>query len=68
MLFYFAFSPNYVSVGDVGHVFEFHQSDHPRFGFRGHFECNAVRSLVPESLCDLFMWNPFLFLHFFRLG
>ena len=49
-----------VLVGDVGHTFEFHQADHPRFGFRGHFECNTVRSLVPKSiLCKLFKWKPF---------
>ena len=50
MFFCVAFSPNYVLLGDVGHALEFHQMDNPHFGFGGDFECNPVRSLVPESI------------------
>ena len=34
-------------TSNVGHALEFHLTDHARFGFRGHFECNAVRSFIP---------------------
>ena len=40
-------SAKHLAVGDVRHALEFHQADHARFGFRGQFKCNAVRSFIP---------------------